>query len=262
MGKALVIQDVDFSTNKLDTVTILERIPCTSISLSQNSLSFTKLTTISLTSTLTPGNTTDAVLWTSSDETIATVSNGSVTSVGLGTATITATCGSHSATCEVTVAVSLTTVDILGEFGKIVGTTKVNFENGRDYANIVNGTNKTAVLGSPDATPTGYGAFSGDGLPSTVIYPIRIPNNSTYATVGVPSLLNGIGIIYMNSTAHPSAAIANKGCKIVNYPATTWASHPTFTIPTNVEGLDSFILIPTFRADTSELPSGFEVTFS
>ena len=262
MGKALVIQDVDFSANKLDTVTILERIPCTSISLSQNSLSFTKLTTISLTSTLTPSNTTDAVLWTSSDETIATVSNGAVTSVGLGTATITATCGSHSATCEVTVAVNLTTVDLSGAFSKLVGTTRTNFENGRDYANLTNGTAKNAVIASPDATPTGYGAFSGDGLPSTVMYPIRIPNNATSVTVGVPSLLDGIGIIYMNSTEHPSAAVANKGSKIVNYPATNWSSHPTITIPTDVIGLDSFILVATFKADTSELPSGFEVSFS
>ena len=43
------------------------------------------------------------VTWTSSDENVATVSNGSVSAVGTGTATITATYGTASATCTVNV---------------------------------------------------------------------------------------------------------------------------------------------------------------
>ena len=51
-----------------------------------------------------PVNATDVTTtWTTSDPTVATVVNGVVTAVGEGTATITATCGSVSATCEVTV---------------------------------------------------------------------------------------------------------------------------------------------------------------
>lgn len=45
-----------------------------------------------------------AVLWTSSDEAVATVSGGNVTAVAEGTATITATAGKASASCVVTVA--------------------------------------------------------------------------------------------------------------------------------------------------------------
>lgn len=47
---------------------------------------------------------TGAVVWTSSDESIATVSSsGRITAVSMGTVTITATCGTATATCTVTV---------------------------------------------------------------------------------------------------------------------------------------------------------------
>ncbi len=60
---------------------------------------------VTLTVTFTPENTTDkTVVWTTSDPEVATVDeNGVVTAVGEGSATITATCGEVSATCQVTV---------------------------------------------------------------------------------------------------------------------------------------------------------------
>ena len=76
----------------------------TAITLNTNSLSFSTLnSTQQLTATTTPegGN----VTWTSSDTSIVTVSDsGLVTSVAYGSATITATAGSISATCNVVVA--------------------------------------------------------------------------------------------------------------------------------------------------------------
>lgn len=69
--------------------------------------------TLQLTAVITPENATDKnVVWSSSDETKATVKNGVVTGVSEGKATITATVGGKSATLEVTVtaAVSKTLV--------------------------------------------------------------------------------------------------------------------------------------------------------
>lgn len=60
--------------------------------------------TETLTATVTLDNATDkTVTWKSSDETVATVSNGIVTALKAGTTTITATAGEQSATCEITV---------------------------------------------------------------------------------------------------------------------------------------------------------------
>lgn len=81
-------------------------IPCTSISLNKSSLSFSSLnSTQTLTTTVTPSNTTDTVQWSSSSTSVATVSNGVVTSKGNGSCTITAICGSKTATCSITVSV-------------------------------------------------------------------------------------------------------------------------------------------------------------
>ena len=56
---------------------------------------------------MTPSNAADkTVVWTTSNADVASVVNGVVTAVAIGSATITATAGSKSAKCEVTVAMS------------------------------------------------------------------------------------------------------------------------------------------------------------
>ena len=78
-----------------------KEVPVTSISLSATSLSIEVGKTTQVTATVTPSGAT--VTWSSSKESVATVSNGMVTAVAEGSATITATAGDKSATCEVTV---------------------------------------------------------------------------------------------------------------------------------------------------------------
>ncbi len=58
---------------------------------------------------LTPANATEEMVWTSSNEAVATVSNGVIRAVGNGNATITVTCGEHSATLPVSVTTSVGT---------------------------------------------------------------------------------------------------------------------------------------------------------
>lgn len=78
-------------------------MPCTGISLSENTLTFTGNGTANLTATVTPDGCTDSVTWESDNEAVATVYGGQVTAVGNGECTITAKCGEYSATCAVTV---------------------------------------------------------------------------------------------------------------------------------------------------------------
>ena len=76
----------------------------TSISLDKTDIELEVTQTATLVATVTPSNATDqTVIWTTSDASVATVSNGVVTAVKAGTATITATAGGYSATCVVTV---------------------------------------------------------------------------------------------------------------------------------------------------------------
>ena len=79
-------------------------IPVTSISLSSTEASILLGHSQTLTATVLPDNATDkTVTWTSSDSSVASVENGVVTANKLGTATITATAGTKSATCQITV---------------------------------------------------------------------------------------------------------------------------------------------------------------
>ena len=101
----------DYTYNAADTYTYLEIlpasqavIPVTGVTLSENTLTLTVGGTGTLTATVSPGNATNrAVTWTSSDTAVATVSNGVVTAVSPGTATITARSGGKTASCTVNV---------------------------------------------------------------------------------------------------------------------------------------------------------------
>ncbi|MGN1027790.1 MAG: Ig-like domain-containing protein [Faecousia sp.] len=83
---------------------VVEEIPATGITLSAVSLNFTAGTSQTLTATVEPSDSTDAVIWSSSNPSVATVSNGVVTPVANGDCIITATAGSVSASCSVNVA--------------------------------------------------------------------------------------------------------------------------------------------------------------
>ena len=93
-------------------VTVVET-PATGISLNKTTASLKANETVTLTATVTPSTTTNkSVIWTSSDETVATVKDGVVTAHKVDTANIivTTTDGSNlSATCKVTVVETLAT---------------------------------------------------------------------------------------------------------------------------------------------------------
>ena len=89
------------------TVPVALVVDVTGISLNKSSIQLERGTRETLVATLTPADVTNsAVVWTSSDKTVAIVnSNGRITALAAGTATITATTvsGGETATCKVTV---------------------------------------------------------------------------------------------------------------------------------------------------------------
>ena len=87
------------------TVTVTDiTIPATNIELDAFSKTMTVGDKAKLTATVKPADSTDKVVWTSSKPTVATVDeNGNITALATGTTEITATAGSVSAVCKVTV---------------------------------------------------------------------------------------------------------------------------------------------------------------
>lgn len=86
--------------------TKVENIEVEGISLDKTTLTLQEGSTYTLTATITPTDATNKlVIWSSDNESVATVANGKVTAKSAGTAKITATTsdGNHTATCEVTV---------------------------------------------------------------------------------------------------------------------------------------------------------------
>ncbi len=85
--------------------------PCTGLTLTQSEVILSNTTPYLIPVTVEPEDTTDKLVFESSDEKIATVdAKGNVTAVGEGEATITITCGSFTAECKVVSEVK-TTVD-------------------------------------------------------------------------------------------------------------------------------------------------------
>ncbi len=118
------------------TVTVeAANVDVTSIMLDKSALTLTTGDTSTLTANVYPDDATDkTVTWTSSDESVATVSGGTVTAVSAGSATITATAGAYSASCTVT----------------------VTEDNG--YAYVINGLSLVSETGETlDSAPVGSG---------------------------------------------------------------------------------------------------------
>lgn len=98
---------VDGTKSGTCSVTVSDStVHVSSVSLNKSSTSIVKGSTETLTATVSPSNATNKnVTWTSSNNNVATVSNGIVTAVNEGSATITVTTADdgHTATCTVTV---------------------------------------------------------------------------------------------------------------------------------------------------------------
>lgn len=97
-----------YSENMSDMVTALEdsfnTIPATGIKLSPTTLKFSGIGDAQkITATLTPDTATSSILWESNNTDVVTVKDGVATAVSDGIATITATSGSATAKCNVTV---------------------------------------------------------------------------------------------------------------------------------------------------------------
>ena len=102
VGKTVVIAQAGNKTATCQVTVLATDV--TSVTLDKTTASLRAGETVTLTATVNPSDATDkTVTWTTSDQSVATVSNGVVTAKKVGTATITAKAGDKTATCQITV---------------------------------------------------------------------------------------------------------------------------------------------------------------
>lgn len=96
--------------------TIFKDILCTNISLNKTSLSFSDRNDQTLSVSVTPSDTTQKIIWSSSDKNVAMVENGTITPINNGECIITVICGAQSATCLIEVNINEEILDITDLF--------------------------------------------------------------------------------------------------------------------------------------------------
>ena len=118
---------VKTTSGKTATCKVTVKVPSTKVTVSKTSVSINKGKTYTLKGTMSPGNTTDTMKWSSSNTKIAKVSStGVVTAVEKGTATITLkTTSGKTATCKVTVKIPSTKV--------VLSKTSISIYKGKTY---------------------------------------------------------------------------------------------------------------------------------
>lgn len=104
MSRALVIKGANFEANRVSQINFDVEKPCTAVEFTEDSYSPSSIETpLPVSVVKTPANTTDELMLTIADESVAKIQNGGIVAVGFGTTTITATCGNATATVEVNV---------------------------------------------------------------------------------------------------------------------------------------------------------------
>ena len=106
-GTATITATANGDSTKAATCTVTvkpDSVPAESVTLNKTALTLEIGDTATLTATITPADTTDQPVWSSSDESVVTVDqSGKITAVGRGEATVTVKAGEASATCTVEV---------------------------------------------------------------------------------------------------------------------------------------------------------------
>lgn len=221
-------------------VTVTQKVPVTSVSVTGSDTTVKEELTITLTATVLPENATDStVTWASSDTGIATVSDGVVTGVKAGTAKITATAdGVTSDAYTVTVEANTATltsikkasdptkttynvgdeIDLSGLSFTLTyndGTTgTVSYSASASSSFDVSGFDSSSAASSKEVTVT----YTKDGVTGTATFTVKIVQLVTGITV------SGDSTVEVNSTITLKAAVAPADA---SDSTVTWSSSDT-----------------------------------
>lgn len=163
------------------------RVAATNITLDKSVLEFVSTASQMLTATVEPEDSTDTVVWSTSAPGVATVNNGIVTPVSDGSAVITATAGSVSASCTVSV-----------EFAEEV----VYYTITNNLTNCATDNSTVSVVegGSYSATLTADEGYTLDGASVSVVVNGEDVTDTAYSD-GVITIANVTGNVVITATA-------------------------------------------------------------
>lgn len=187
-------------TNRTGTCTITVAVPATSISLNQTTATMHPGNTLTLVATVLPSNATNKTVTWSSNSSNATVNgSGTITAVGLGSAVITARCGSLTATCVVSITVGVSSVSV-SPTSISIGTLSTRTITATVLPS--NAANKAVVWSSANpsiATVSNSGVVTGVNTGSTTIT-VQTVDMARTATVAV-SVFVSVQSVSLNSTS-------------------------------------------------------------
>lgn len=194
---------------------ITNGVPGTSITLSQATLSL-NTEAVTLTATVLPSNTTDDVLWLTSNPSVATVVNGVVTPVADGSCTIRAKCGSGWAVCEVTA----NTTPVEPETPAYTNQVPISIDtdgsvyNGTGYMNDYRLSSSGAIKEWEGSTVSGFiPAKPGDVIRIVGVHWYHHNNNYICA---YDSSFTYLGHAYNNFNSGSKAIINTSKCSVLN----------------------------------------------
>lgn len=199
-------------------------IPATAIALDPTSITKEQYKSATLAATLTPANATTIVEWSSSDEKVATVSNGVVTMVGVGKATITAKAGEGvTATCDVTV--SEPTILTCAQAAEKALAVSANNEVAADGMYVVRGY-VIELVGTPSSDFSKHGNYSfwmADDKAATKgtfeAYQVAPKDGATLAEVG--DYVEIVGDLTKYGTTAETVGKSNATAEIITKGSTT-----------------------------------------
>lgn len=199
-------------------------IPATAIALDPTSITKEQYKSATLAATLTPANATTIVEWSSSDEKVATVSNGVVTMVGVGKATITAKAGEGvTATCDVTV--SEPTILTCAQAAEKALAVSANNEVAADGKYVIRGY-VISLVGTPSSDFSKHGNYSfwmADDKAATKgtfeAYQVAPKDGATLAEVG--DYVEIVGDLTKYGTTAETVGKSNATAEIITKGSTT-----------------------------------------
>ena len=241
---------IDYSENVTDKYTVKQYnsiskpVWCTGISLNKNNVTFNDIDdTDTLVATVSPVNTTEEVVWYSSNSSVCTVDLGVITAKDYGNATITATCGAYSASCSVYVSDEIDYVVVSGYIPKRLSSD--GDASGISSDSTATSSNTALATNSSD---TSIYTIANNMSPDTSPYrfvPIRIPNNAVGVRLYCENYTFKTYMLWFDRTqlnTHPtrpgSAKVLAGKADSTGWDQSTWEHEYIVAIP-DVAGINS-----------------------